>query len=652
MTHCRTHGWRSTTGDREHWTELFVQSFSRTPGRQRWFAVGVEEDQTTAAAEPASADIMAEIENIKCEAVVFRAKEKAKMDVLVEELVPTDKTGWWNRTKWVVHLGKSNLQHLAHAARLPGTDEPELKVVADSVEELIEDCVKGLESAPLEVRRALKSVGGDPHQRPMNRLQNRDSQARYANYWKRLICYALRVAQSEQLHEAENVDCDDEYEVEEEAVSVSGDDVTGPIVKEDRMRDARRLFPWIDETRDKTRTILHSVACGRGVKDSILEFSRSLIMQHLYTSEFVSPVVHFMAILGINPEHGTLREAQDYSYMLAGLVYCVRVISLELLLPSKDREIQGGPEIQMFLAQRKEFLQDGSMSVLSCMISLLAYGKRIAMEYGNVGSVFWTEGNRVMMLHGARIVMDKFRVMVGNAIDDAEDLLWLTLMSTPRESDRTELDIDTLTDDMSLRKRGSSFLDHKDNRLASKYFDVTVARLLKSKNGEKMRRDGKWNSTLASEYLRHVDKFRKLLLFCVHVTGGQPARGTEILSLRFKNGCVRSRNVFLLDGYVMTITFYNKTDAEWDCPKILPRFLPWRVGQLLLSYLVYVQPLAALLGDDLGDGSFGSEYLWASKSEPWDTSKLTSILRQRTGQDLGQELGTLQFRHAAVGIGR
>ncbi|KAG6162091.1 hypothetical protein E4U11_002907 [Claviceps purpurea] len=43
------------------------------------------------------------------------------MNVLVEELDPTDKTGWWNRTQWVVHLRKSNLQHLS-------TDEPELKI--------------------------------------------------------------------------------------------------------------------------------------------------------------------------------------------------------------------------------------------------------------------------------------------------------------------------------------------------------------------------------------------------------------------------------------------------------------------------------------------------------------------------------------------
>jgi hypothetical protein len=52
----------------------------------------------------------------------------------------------------VTHLRKSNLKHLAHTARLLGKDEPGLKVVADSVDEVIEDCVKGLASLLQEIR--------------------------------------------------------------------------------------------------------------------------------------------------------------------------------------------------------------------------------------------------------------------------------------------------------------------------------------------------------------------------------------------------------------------------------------------------------------------------------------------------------------------
>ncbi|KAG6103378.1 hypothetical protein E4U13_000610 [Claviceps humidiphila] len=156
---------------------------------------------------------------------------------------------------------------------------------------------------------------------------------------------------------------------------------------------------------------------------------------------------HFMAILGIHAKLGTLREAQDYSYILTGLVYCVRVISLDLLLPSKG--LRGIPEIQNFRDQRRKYLQDGLMGVLPSMISLLAYAKSIVTDYSNFGSIFWAEGNRVLVFKGARIAIDNFRAMVENAIHEAEDLIWLTLMSTPRETDRLELNIIDLSDDMS-----------------------------------------------------------------------------------------------------------------------------------------------------------------------------------------------------------
>ncbi|KAG5986567.1 hypothetical protein E4U52_000123 [Claviceps spartinae] len=108
----------------------------------------------------------------------------------------------------------------------------------------------------------------------------------------------------------------------------------------------------------------------------------------------------------------------------------------------------------------------------------------------------------------------------------------------------------------------------------------------------------------------------------------------------------------------MTVTFYNKTDSQWDSPKIIPRFLPWRVGQLLSLYLVYIQPLAALMGDAIDSGCFQSEYVWAHQPgsadnpEPWPTRMLTDILRTRSGKDLGEMLDTADYRHVGIGIGR
>jgi hypothetical protein len=51
-------------------------------------------------------------------------------------------------------------------------------------------------------------------------------------------------------------------------------------------------------------------------------------------------LVHFLAVLGINAELGCLRTVKNYLYMLAGVVYCVRVLSVEKLLLSACRDKQ------------------------------------------------------------------------------------------------------------------------------------------------------------------------------------------------------------------------------------------------------------------------------------------------------------------------
>ena len=61
--------------------------------------------------------------------------------------------------------------------------------------------------------------------------------------------------------------------------------------------------------------------------------------------------------------------------------------------------------------------------------------------------------------------------------------------------------------------------------------------------GRKLRQGERWHRRRVRKYLRRVDHFRELLLLCVHWTGGQPARGTEITSIRFRNGYMQDRNV-------------------------------------------------------------------------------------------------------------
>jgi len=62
-------------------------------------------------------------------------------------------------------------------------------------------------------------------------------------------------------------------------------------------------------------------------------------------------------------------------------------------------------------------------------------------------------------------------------------------------------------------------------------------------------------------YLRKIDRFRKLLLFCMHLTGGQLARGTEMRTLYFKNSYLQDRNIFVMHGQIVFVTRYHKSQS-------------------------------------------------------------------------------------------
>jgi hypothetical protein len=51
----------------------------------------------------------------------------------------------------------------------------------------------------------------------------------------------------------------------------------------------------------------------------------------------------------------------------------------------------------------------------------------------------------------------------------------------------------------------------------------------------------------------------------LHYDAEQPARGTELLALKWDQACL----VFCFLGYVNVITMYNKTQMNSECPRLI-----------------------------------------------------------------------------------
>ncbi|KAK1051292.1 hypothetical protein LTR74_016865 [Friedmanniomyces endolithicus] len=92
--------------------------------------------------------------------------------------------------------------------------------------------------------------------------------------------------------------------------------------------------------------------------------------------------------------------------------------------------------------------------------------------------------------------------------------------------------------------------------------------------------EGGYHRERVWDWMRQVARFRGLLLVLMHITGGQPARGTEILSCRHRNTAAGShRNVFIENGQIVFVTKYHRGVEITGDVKIIHGYLPREVGE-------------------------------------------------------------------------
>jgi hypothetical protein len=134
------------------------------------------------------------------------------------------------------------------------------------IEKLTKQGVRGLETLLQETHWWLRSAKqAEADQRPLARLQNPESQATYASYMIRVVCFFLRILTDEEsrvdeyllqrswvVHDGDEASSGDAgTESEYDAASTDNNSVAPPRrpqknVQVNKMEDGRELFKWKD----------------------------------------------------------------------------------------------------------------------------------------------------------------------------------------------------------------------------------------------------------------------------------------------------------------------------------------------------------------------------------------------------------------------
>jgi superfamily II DNA helicase RecQ len=546
-------------------------------------------------------------------------KERGKV---AEDQLKSDNTPWVRRNGWLRKFAGKNILTIAEFSHKPTKDEGTLREICKSVDRVLGGCKKSIADCredgwDLLLSWLNSSKKNDYSPEPFSTYYEKSTHNTYVDHWKRFYCYCLRIIDREDRHGAEFTYAQLQGLQElRAAVELDGED---DDAIDARVLDLSALF----------------------IKHSDYDGKRSILL-------------HFAAVMGIDATKNTYKLPNQYGSIVAGLIYCVRLLLFEHTLPAASRKELTDPlwELQRV---RKKWLVDGEPSPFHTMNNLLAYCRGVGYDEGAVPRVQWSADNQTMYYHGKPLAIEKLRDFVTGLIDSAEDLLCKELLFQADNFKVQGIDLNSMTDDMNESQEGYSFLSEKSNGLQGGQARM-MARLKASsawKNMAKVETGGiRFKPKAVAEYKRKVEQLMEQLLILIHITGGQPARGTEITILRYLNAQQNMRNVYIQDGRVIVVTRYHKAQVSTGQLRVIPRFLPTRVGQLLVAYLADILPFVQLLDSSTAGSKIPRGFLWADDKGVWDTARMTKALTRESATRMRHRITVQDYRHIAIAIDR
>jgi len=250
---------------------------------------------------------------------------------------------------------------------------------------------------------------------------------------------------------------------------------------------------------------------------------------------------------------------------------------------------------------------------------------------------YMTKGEAGISWQGERICIDKISFTMG---DIRSVIHGLHAMAERRlskdilmiEDDKTtvipKVNLDRLFDNAAEMTEGWSFLRDTRNEWGingerwlwdrMNREERIRRRFRKIDSGEvRHREEIVWNEKGVEDWFREVKRFKEELFVLVHLAGGAPARGIEIISIQHENGesSRAQRGIFIDRGFVQFVTSYHKGYSASQQVKVIHRYVPKEVGKLVVYYLWLVKPFVQMLQIMVRKQMEFSPFIWEPEPE-------------------------------------
>lgn len=658
-THCRNqHSWtkyaskgRPTNTTKrltertkpDAWRQTACQRLFPTRYGSSFFAVdiGATDVEANNVAKASNDDFLAFMHS----AIVARDEKERAINAHIDSGNVFEIDPWVERAGWHNYLDTLEVESLLALIDKPNpNNEPTLAAIWNAMAELYLICNKTIASkAGIFVR--MEAIRDQTHQqryRPLQSYQGKKPSKDYCRPWQMVLMFFGRTWPA-------------------------ADRVSPRYALNKQQERAWSALLLAAETQVKHTADTSTGLCGGDAlspsAEACLVFCLTLLDQRVRGTEYESPLVCALALLGISVDGW--KECGQYTKILSAMIKLSRFMVVQAALIADADAVgrnahQGVPEgrcVESVTEMMDRFMVRGTNGPMQWMLDLRTYGLKVHYETTSEGEVEWIGDE--LLCKAVRFKMPEFRSFVHGLVEEVERLVYQDLLFDERRTNTPPVRIEALQDDPSNSVPGWNFLQDPRNKHICHTQDWLIKHIALDKQRQAMFKlrgpEGRPNKSGINTYIDRVKVLLHKLLVLVHVVGGQPARGTEILSVRHSNTVTgKHRNVFIIHGMVAFVPRYSKGSRHTGRPKVIHRFLPSEVGRLVVLYLWLILPFQRALEQLLRPENGISHEMWPPDMQgiKWNSNRFTHALQQETEAGLGCRLNIQTYRHAAIAIGR
>ncbi|KAL8740051.1 MAG: hypothetical protein Q9190_007204 [Brigantiaea leucoxantha] len=596
---------------------------------------------------------------------------RKKQEIIQKQGGLNEVNPWLERTEWLPYLDGFNRTELFQSMRPPQEDEKIALAVWNAMEGMLQCCHQTVQTYAAHAAR-MEAIRTEEHQTNYRPLMPYKKDATFAKFmqkraWKRMIKVIEKENKREESEESEeSEDSDDSDDSDKESREESREESEEESEEESGEEEGRADMNGSEMIREHLP--IKKPGKLSELEEACLRFCIELLNQRFKNYEYEGALVCALAVLGLS--NTGWESPATYPPKLSAMIKmarfmviqeAVRMNQVEIIKKGKHKETGIIPIIKKLTSK---MMVRGSRGPMQWMLDLRTYGMKTHYSITSAGNTDWV--GESILYKNIEMSMHGFRKMVHDLVKETRRILTEDLLMLETRNDQTEEESNALPqipwqelrDNPVDERPGWNFLQDQRTQWpvdGKKWLWGRIGKSEKLRSQFYQARQLRINQKGVDQYMKQVQMFRSKLLVLVHITGGQPARGPEILSIRHENTLRGGqRNVFIENGLIVFVTRYHKGNQVDGTLKVIHRYVPRGVGELVVWFLWLVLPFQTGMEGLTAGREMISSHMWPEEAsgEPWTSDKMSKMLKREFILATGHGITISSYREIAIAISR